>query len=439
MKKNFILDTSVLLHDPNAILSFGDNDIIIPIYVIEEVDRFKRELTELGRNARVVTRMIDEYRDTGKLGDGVELPSGGSLRVLFTNKSLPTELGLGQKMDHKILAVAFDVKDREPDRTAIFVTKDTNLRVKADALGITAKDYDIEKVTVDEIFTGCDELMISKDKIDEFYRDGNLAIDDLKIKEAVPNMFYHLKDETDDNHTALARMDPGGNQLVSLLSMRGSIWGVRPRNREQTFALDLLLDDRIKMVTLAGKAGTGKTLMALAAGLQKTADDETYQRLLVSRPIFPLGRDIGYLPGDIEDKMNPWMQPIYDNVDFLLNTSRKDKGQGRSYRELMDLGLIDIEPLTYIRGRSIPNQYIIVDEAQNLTPHEAKTIITRAGHSTKIVLTGDLYQIDNPYVDSTNNGLSHIVNRFRGKSIAGHITLRKGERGELAELASDLL
>jgi PhoH-like ATPase len=237
----------------------------------------------------------------------------------------------------------------------------------------------------------------------------------------------------------LARIDPEGKSVASIIKARGGVWGIQPKNREQTFAMDLLLDDRVKLVTLAGKAGTGKTLLALAVGLHKTTDEGAFQRLLVSRPIFPLGRDIGYLPGDVEDKLNPWMQPIYDNVEFLLNTSRKEKRSGHSYRELMDMGLIEIEPLMYIRGRSIPNQFIVVDEAQNLTPHEVKTIITRAGDSTKVVLTGDLYQIDNPYVDSSNNGLSHIVNRFRGKSIAGHVMLRKGERSELAELGSNLL
>jgi PhoH-like ATPase len=221
--------------------------------------------------------------------------------------------------------------------------------------------------------------------------------------------------------------------------VKDGAWGVRPRNMEQTFLLDLLLNDDIKLVTIVGKAGTGKTLMAIAAGLQKVTEEAAFQKLLVSRPIFPLGRDIGYLPGSVDEKLNPWMQPIFDNVEYLLNLSRNDKKSGRGYHELMDLGIIEIEPLTYIRGRSIPNQYIIVDEAQNLTPHEVKTIITRVGDNTKIVLTGDPYQIDNPYVDSTNNGLIHVVNKFKNEKLAGHITLTKGERSALAELASNLL
>ncbi|MBN2498674.1 MAG: PhoH family protein [Deltaproteobacteria bacterium] len=439
MKKNFVLDTNVLLHDPNAILNFEDNDVIIPIYVIEEIDRFKKELSELGRNARVVGRMIDDYRISGQLSKGVPMPTGGSLRVVFTNRQLPAEMGIGQKMDHRILAVAFELKEADRDRPTIFITKDVNLRIKADALGITAQDYDTERVTADEIFTGVSELRLPGEKIDVFYQQNSIDIGELPEFDAVPNMFIHLKDEMAENHTALGRLDPQGRRLNTLLKLRGGIWGIQPRNREQTFAVDLLLDDRVKLVTLAGKAGTGKTLLALAAGLHKASDEGAFQRLLVSRPIFPLGRDIGFLPGDVEDKLNPWMQPIFDNLELLLNLSRKDKRQGRSYRELMDMGLIEIEPLTYIRGRSIPNQYIIIDESQNLTPHEVKTIITRAGDQTKIVLTGDLYQIDNPYVDSSNNGLSYIVNRFRGNGIAGTVTLRKGERSQLAEAASDLL
>jgi PhoH-like ATPase len=439
MKKNFVLDTNVLLHDPNAILTFGDNDVIIPIYVIEEIDRFKKELSELGRNARAVGRMIDDYRHKGHLSDGVPTPTGGRLRVLFTNQKLPAEMGIGQTMDHRILAVAFDLKEREPDKATIFITKDTNLRIKADALGIRAEDYDTEKVTADEIYSGVAEVQASGEEIDAFYRQGNLPVEKLKGYEPIANQFIHLRDESNGAHGALGRLDPEAKNLLPLLKARGSVWGIQARNREQTFAMDLLLDDRIKLVSLAGKAGTGKTLLALAAGMHKTSEEGLFQRLLVSRPIFPLGRDIGFLPGDVEDKLNPWMQPIFDNVELLMNLTRKDKRQGRSYRELMDMGLIEIEPLTYIRGRSIPNQYIIVDEAQNLTPHEVKTIITRAGDQTKVVLTGDLYQIDNPYVDSSNNGLSYVINRFRGKSIAGTVTLRKGERSELAEVASDLL
>ncbi len=439
MRKNFVLDTNVLLHDPNALLAFGDNEIVIPIYVIEEIDRFKKELSELGRNARVVGRMIDELRQTGKLVEGVDLPNKGRLRVLFTGRELPAELGINEKMDHRILAVAFDLKERERERPCIFITKDTNLRIKADVLGIECHDYDTERLPVDEIYTGMQELQVRSQMIDAFYSKGSLALADVGAAEAFPNQFLQFKDLEGDTQSAIARVDVDGQRVVPLIKPRGSLWGISPRNREQSFAVDLLLDDRIKIVTLVGKAGTGKTLLALAAGLHKTSEEGVFQRLLVSRPIFPLGRDIGFLPGDIEEKLNPWMQPIFDNIELLMNLSHKDKHQGRSYRELIDMDLIEIEPLTYIRGRSIPNQYIIVDEAQNLTPHEVKTIVTRAGDQTKVVLTGDLYQIDNPYVDSANNGLSYLVNRFKGESISGHITLRKGERSELAELAANVL
>jgi PhoH-like ATPase len=439
MKKNFVLDTNVLLHDPNAIQNFGDNDVIIPIYVIEEIDRFKKDLSELGRNARVVGRMIDQFRKEGRLNEGVEMPDGGTLKVVFTNRQLPAEIGIGQKMDHKILAVAFELNEREPDTPTIFITKDTNLRIKADSLGIATEDYDTERVALDEIYSGLSEVNLPGEIVDEFYQNGTLDLEKIEGFEPVANQFVHLRDQAKESHGAIGRVDPEAKQLNKLIKTRGGIWGIQPRNREQTFAFDLLLDDRIKMVTLAGKAGTGKTLLALAAGLHKSSEEGVFQRLLVSRPIFPLGRDIGFLPGDVEDKLNPWMQPIFDNVELLMNLTRKDKSQGRSYREVMDMGLIEIEPLTYIRGRSIPNQYIIIDEAQNLTPHEVKTIITRAGDQTKIVLTGDLYQIDNPYVDSSNNGLSYVVNRFKNKALTGTVTLRKGERSELAELASDLL
>ena len=439
MKKNFVLDTNVLLHDPMAIQNFGDNQVIIPIYVIEEIDRFKKDLSELGRNARVVGRMIDQYRKAGRLNEGVDIPSGGTLKVVFTNRQLPAEIGIGQKMDHKILAVAFELNEREPDTPTIFITKDTNLRIKADSLGIATEDYDTERVALDEIYSGLSEVNLPGEIVDEFYQNGTLPLEKIEGFIPIANQFVHLRDQAKESHGAIGRVDPEAKQLNNLIKTRGGIWGIQPRNREQTFAFDLLLDDRIKMVTLAGKAGTGKTLLALAAGLHKTSEEGVFQRLLVSRPIFPLGRDIGFLPGDVEDKLNPWMQPIFDNLELLMNLTRKDKSQGRSYREVMDMGLIEIEPLTYIRGRSIPNQYIIIDEAQNLTPHEVKTIITRAGDQTKIVLTGDLYQIDNPYVDSSNNGLSYVVNRFKNKALTGTVTLRKGERSELAELASDLL
>jgi PhoH-like ATPase len=437
MKKNFILDTNVLLHDPKALFSFADNDVVVPIYVIEEIDQFKRDLSELGRNARAVSRLLDAYREKGKLGEGVKTEKGGLLRVLFTERNLPREMANGHETDNRILAVALDVRDTEPDKPAIFVTKDTNLRIRADALGLTAEDFDSERTEISELYTGFAERLVAGASIDAFYKDGQV---ELPLEGLFPNQYVHLKDEANPSHSAMGKVNGAKQAIVPLIrSTKDGVWGIRPRNMEQSYALDLLLNDDIKMVTLVGKAGTGKTLLAIAAGLHKTMEEGIFHKLLVSRPIFPLGRDIGYLPGDVEEKLNPWMQPIFDNVEFLMNLSRAEKRAGRSYTELMDLGILEIEPLTYIRGRSIPNQFIIVDEAQNLTPHEVKTIITRAGDGTKIVLTGDPYQIDNPYVDSTNNGLVHVVNRFKNEKAAGHITMSKGERSELAELAANLL
>ncbi len=440
MRKNYVLDTNVLLHDPRALFQFKDNNVIIPIYVVEEIDKFKRDLSELGRNARQVSRDLDAFREeNGSLTEGVPLESGGTLRVLFTQRELPRELMNQHVADNRILALAMDVKEREPNLRCVFVTKDINLRIRADALGLVTEDYENDKIENPEVYMGVRELEVGKGDIDSFYAHGELPLPD-GINGVYPNEFALLKDRQAPNHTALSKYNAQKGRFIPLLkSLKEGAWGLRPRNKEQSFALDLLLNDEIKLVTIVGKAGTGKTLLAIAAGLQKTMEEQVYQKMLVSRPVFPLGKDIGFLPGTVEEKLNPWMQPIYDNVEFLMGISRADKKAGRSYRELIDLGLVAIEPLTYIRGRSIPNQYIVVDEAQNLTPHEVKTIITRVGDNTKIVLTGDPYQIDNPYVDATSNGLVHVVNKFKHERLAGHITLTKGERSALAELASNVL
>ncbi len=441
MKKNFVLDTNVLLHDPRSIFSFGDNNVVIPIYVIEEIDNFKRDLSSLGRNARQVARYLDEFRAQGKLREGVPLGQDkGTIRVLFTERQLPKEWADGHSsIDNRILAVAVDVRDREKDLPAVFVTKDTNLRIRADALGLHAEDYDVEGVAIDELWSGVDEVEVDGQAVNDFYAAGVVPVAP-GGDPPPPNEYVVLRDRDNPQHSAVGKFSAAKQAYVPLIKIsKEGTWGIRPRNKEQSFALDLLLNDEVRLVTVVGKAGTGKTLLAIAAGLQKTMEENVYQKLLVSRPIFPLGRDIGYLPGDVEEKLNPWMQPIFDNVEYLMNLSRSEKKQGRGYHELMDLGILEIEPLTYIRGRSIPNQYMIVDEAQNLTPHEVKTIITRVGDGTKIVLTGDPYQIDNPYVDQTNNGLIHVVNRFKSERLAGHITMAKGERSPLAELAANLL
>jgi PhoH-like ATPase len=442
MKKTFVLDTNVLLHDPQALFSFQDNDVVIPIVVIEELDKFKKGIDETGRNARQISRILDEHRLKGKLSQGVKLDGGGSLRVELNHQSpqhLPPEL-VSSKGDNRILATALNLCRTQESPPVVLVTKDTNLRIKADALGIRAEDYETDRVTLDELYSGETELTVTPEEIEEFYARGELAVSASNTA-LFPNQFVLLKSSANPSQTALGRFNRQKNAFAHIANTKHGIWGINARNKQQQFALDLLLNDDIRLVTLVGKAGTGKTLLALAAGLEKTIELRAYQRLVVSRPVFPLGKDIGFLPGDIEEKLRPWMQPIRDNLDFLMGTSPA-VARGKSRKDLQsffDLGMIEVEPLTYIRGRSMPNQYLIVDEAQNLTPHEIKTIITRAGEGTKVVLTGDPYQIDNPYIDSSSNGLTFVVERFKEEPISGHITLVKGERSDLAELAATLL
>lgn len=451
MKKAFVLDSNVLLHDPQAIFGFADNHVVIPITVIEEIDRFKKDVSEIGRNARQVSRYLDALRGAGALSDGVPLENGGCLWVAlaFTDlvKTLPEDLP-NHKADNLILSVALALKEgrwlgeldqRERPDEVVFVTKDTNLRIKADALGVPAEDYRKDSVRIDELYRGYREVSVDGTVIDRLYEDGQLKL--LLDEEVYPNECLLLRDKVVPTHSALARYRQNGVSSCFLIKpYKESIWGIRPRNKEQTFAVDLLMDDQVPLVTLVGKAGTGKTLLALACGLHKTTDQKRYHKLLVSRPVFPMGRDLGFLPGDVEDKLRPWMQPIFDNVEYLLGAGEESESrQRRRYQELIDLGMLEIEPLTYIRGRSIPNQFMIIDEAQNLTPHEVKTILTRAGEQTKLVFTGDPYQIDNPYVDSASNGLTYLVERFKNERLGGHVTLLKGERSELAELAANVL
>lgn len=439
MKKVFVLDTNVLLHDPKAILAFQDNDVVIPIVVIEELDKFKKGIDEIGRNARQVSRILDEYRQQGKLSQGVALAGGGNLRVELNHQSpeyLPHEL-IATKADNRILATALNLK-HDDQLPVILVTKDTNLRIKADAVGLRAEDFESETITIDELYSGEAEMAVDPGTIEEFYTRGELPPGN---PGPYPNQFVLLKNSANSSQTALARYHQQRSALIPITGAKHGVWGIGARNKQQQYALDLLLNDEIRLVTLVGKAGTGKTLLALAAGLEKTIESRSFLRLVVSRPVFPMGKDIGFLPGDIEEKLKPWMQPIRDNLDFLVGSSStpgRVKGK-KDLQSLFDLGMIEVEPLTYIRGRSMPNQYLIVDEAQNLTPHEIKTIITRAGEGTKIVLTGDPYQIDNPYIDSSSNGLTYVVERFKEASISGHITLLKGERSDLAELAATLL
>jgi PhoH-like ATPase len=432
--KNYVLDTNVLLHDPRALYAFADNNVVIPIYVIEEIDTFKKDQNELGRNARQVARLLDQHRADGGLANPQPLDNGGTVRVALSKNPAKNPSYDSRSMDQRILEIALEVRESD-NRPTVLVTKDVNMRIRGDALGLATVDFEPEKVSIEELYPGNRELTVSSTLIDQLYQGGSVDID---LPDLHANEYVCLKDDS-GSKSALGRFDKATGKVVAIKKLREGVWGIRPRNREQHYALDLLLDDNVKCVTLVGKAGTGKTLLAIAAGLQKVTEDQVFAKLLVSRPIFPLGRDIGFLPGDIEEKLNPWMQPIYDNLELLLGLNKTDKKDGRSYAELVDLGFVEIEPLTYIRGRSLPNVYMIVDEAQNLTPHEVKTIITRAGEGTKIILTGDPYQIDHPYLDASNNGLTTVAERFKPEAIAGHVTLTKGERSQLAELATQIL
>jgi PhoH-like ATPase len=432
--RKIVIDTNVILFDALAIGKFPGADIHIPISVIEEIDRFKRDLGENGRNARQFSRFIDVLRAKGPLAKGVQLDNSSSrvyVNVDMHFEGMPKELD-AEKADNRILATALALQ-KQVAMPVELVTKDINLRIKADVFGVDAKDYEPEKVSTDDMYEGYDTIDVDTETINRFYADKILNDSNIKLR---ANQYVIMRDASNPNHSAIGRYSEKQEGIVPLITSTQSIWGIHPRNVEQTFAMDCLLNDEILFVSLVGKAGTGKTLLALAAGLYKTLDEGRFQRLLVSRPIFPMGRDIGYLPGDVEQKLNPWMQPIFDNVEFLMGADKKAAGRAQ---ELINQGMLNIEPLTYIRGRSIPNQYLIVDEAQNLTPHEIKTIVTRAGQGTKVVLTGDYFQIDNPYVDSATSGLTYSVERFKGQGISAHVTLTKGERSELAELAANIL
>jgi PhoH-like ATPase len=438
MKKNYVLDTNVLLHDPQAIHKFEDNDLILPIYVIEEIDQFKRESNERGRNARTVTRLLDEKRNGGSLSRGVPMGDGGSLRVHVPERRPELAIALDPKStDHAILATALEVRDGNPERPTVFVTMDVNLRIRADALGLKTEAYENQSVDAERLETGIVELPVSAADLDRFFESNVLPPP--AGAGLYANVSVMLRDDGAKPRTALGRFHIDKGEIRALKLPRDPVVGIKPRNREQAFALDLLLDDSVRAVTLIGKAGTGKTLLALAAGVKRTIEEGAYARLLVSRPVMPLGRDIGFLPGDLEQKLNPWMQPIYDNLEYLLVAGGSRRRGGRGFDDLFATGQLQVEPLTYIRGRSLPQQYVIVDEAQNLTPHEVKTIITRCGEGTKIVLTGDPFQIDNPYVDASTNGLSVSADRLRGEKMVGHIVLSKGERSELANVAANKL
>ncbi len=459
--KNFVLDTNVLLHDPEALFAFQEHNVIIPFAVLEELDEFKSGNNDLSRSARACIRHLDRLREKGELVEGVawgdeETAENGALtgtiRVAVSPETRPSAIK-ADTPDNQIISLAHSL--HESGLRTIFVTKDINARLKADALGLRAEDYENKKINVERLYKGYMVAQVQRDLIDELYRERMLAIDRLKepltvrtedgqvfTRKVEPNQFIRLEDAMDESHSGVGRRVGDTDHLVPVTAPRKPVFGIMARNIEQTMALDLLLDDEIRLVTLTGGAGTGKTLLALAAGMHKVFQEQRYDRLLVARPIMPLGRDIGYLPGDKEEKLSAWMQPIFDNLDYLLSTrgshlqTPESKSTEQRIERLLSDGKVVLEPLTYIRGRSIPHQFMIVDEAQNLSPHEVKTIVSRVGEGTKLVLTGDVEQIDHPYLDASSNGLSYVVERMREVAMVGHVTLAKSERSELASIAA---
>jgi PhoH-like ATPase len=443
--KLFVVDTNVLLHNPNAIFWFADNEVVIPFDVIEELDRFKAATDDLGRNARQVIRHLDRFRAKGNLSEGIDVEeTGGRVRVVLPNQIELCPGLVHDTPDNRIISVAWDLM--KAGQRAVFISKDINARIKSDALGIPTEDFEAQKVDFERLYTGWRELPVSAEQISRLFAEKQLQVE---IPDFHVNEFVLLRNEQDPNHTALTRCRAEQGLLMPVRPRRGPVFGIMPRNLQQTMALDLLLDDSIKLVSLIGSAGTGKTLLALAAGLTKTLNEQVYQKLLAARPIMPLGRDIGYLPGGKDEKLTAWMQPIFDNVSYLLSNRLHTENGAPSHqtmssveqriKQLVDSGQMVLEPLTYIRGRSIPHQFMIVDEAQNLTPHEVKTIASRVADGTKLVLTGDATQIDNPYLDSSSNGLSYLVERMKGLALVAHITLEKSERSELASLVTEQL
>jgi PhoH-like ATPase len=433
MRKNYILDANILIHDPYSIFHFVDNTVIIPVGVIGELDRFKKEATDRGYNARTVVRLLDELRHDQSLAAGVKLEHGGSLKVycepdqLFAGSTNPADI--------EILQVAQAVKQAEPDTPVIIVTKDINLRIRADAAGLRAEDYETDHVLLQDVSSADGELSVTLAQLDEFQHAGRLTLPDSGLH---PNQYVLLRPPNGDRSTVLARVEGTGKELIALRDPEGGLWGIRPRNKEQYYAIDALLDERVSLVALMGKAGTGKTLLAVAAAMHLAFKRKLYRGILVCRPVIPVGRDLGYLPGDIGQKLEPWMKPVVDTIDFLLDVGGGLKGNADA-ASLIRAGLIEIQPLAYIRGRNIAKRFVIIDEAQNLTPLEVKTVITRVGQAAKVVLTGDPWQIDNPYVDRNSNGFVYLINRFRKEPLAAHVQLRKGERSQLAELAANLL
>ena len=437
--KIYVLDTNVYLTDANSLESFGESDIVIPLKVLDEVDKHKKRQDPVGAHARKTIRKLDKLREHGNLHQGVSL--GESMGKVFAKTYdpfvLPDDLDL-ENADNQIIATALTEKNNNPKKNVIVVSRDINMRVKCDSLGLDCQDYSLERAVEDVsgLYTGYMTHLVDDQIIDNVYNDSPYYIDDEEIK-VNPNQFVMLVSNANEKKTALVRFLSYNQPVKKVGTFKRGVWDLKPRNKEQSFALDLLLDPNIPVVSLIGKAGSGKTLLALASALHQTfgevANDRVYGRIVVTKPVEPVGKDIGFLPGTMEEKMLPWLAPIQDNLQFLF-------GNDKMTLEMhMDEGRIEVEAMTYIRGRSISNAFIIIDEAQNMNRHEIKTVLTRVGEGTKIVLTGDIEQIDNVYIDGTNNGLSYVVEKFKDQEIAGHITLLKGERSKVASVAAKLL
>lgn len=443
MKKTFVIDTNVLIHDPDSLFDFADNQVVLPLAVIEELDTMKKYPDERGRNARVISRRLDDLRKKGKISQGVPTDLGGTIRV-ETQVKAKVPSSLVKKTDNEILSVALGLK--QAGERVIFISKDMNMRIKAEVLGIEVQDFEKAKVRFEELYNGWREIKITDELLNEFHMQQRITPPE---KDFYPQEFVLVKSDTDENKTGLARYCPKEKMLLKLKYDDYKPWGLRALNLQQKFAFEALLNEDIKLVTLLGIAGTGKTLLALACGLHLTVDKNMYRKVLISRPVVPMGKDIGYLPGTKEEKLYNWMGAFYDNLEFLVHASRKSSKKVSNKEgkfeipevvdNLFEAGILEMEALTYLRGRSIPGQFMIIDEVQNLTPLEVKTIVSRAGKNTKVVLTGDPYQIDNPYLDSSSNGLTYLAERFKGQNIFAHITLIKSERSNLAGLAAELL
>lgn len=452
MEKTFVLDTNILLHTPQSLFVFQDNAVVLPLAVIEEIDDQKKRQDEIGRNAREVSRILDDMRTKGNLAKGVALPNGGSVRIEVNHTDwtkLPDSLDVldRSKADNRILAVALNLSQNPENGRVILVSKDLNLRVKADVLGLNADDLNNDKVDFTSLYSGQTELGVNKACLDTFYQHKEFTPEENGL---YPNQFVVMKCLENPSLSGLARYQ--SSVLSPLICSNGQeVFGLKARNKEQGFALELLLDDSIKIVTLAGGAGTGKTLMALAAGLEQVMEKNLYTKLLVTRPVIPLdGQDLGFLPGDKKEKIRPWMQPIFDNLEYLFRSSNyagysKD-GRFHNKDSVIEIedylsytGRIELEALSYIRGRSIARRFIIVDEAQNCTAHAIKSLLTRVGEGSKIVFTGDVEQIDHPYLDSSSNGLTILIEKLKSSDLSGHVTLLKGERSSVAELGARLL